>query len=61
MAIYIANINGDWWQHHEGDVLYVLDSKDIPSDVDSESIEGDKFENLITEYGKPLAIGVSNE
>lgn len=56
MTVYIANINGDWWEHKEGDSLFVLDSSDLPDYIDPEDIEGDKFENLIIEYGTEFSL-----
>lgn len=61
MAIYISNINGDWWQFHEGHPLFVLDTNELPEQVLAEiadGIEEDKFENIIMEYGREMALDV---
>lgn len=61
MAIYISNINGDWWQFHEGHPLFVLDTNELPEEVlaeISDGIEEDKFENIIMEYGREMALDV---
>ena len=61
MAIYISNINGDWWQFHEGHPLFVLDTNELPEQALAEiadDIEGDKFENIIMEYGREMALDV---
>lgn len=60
MALYIANENGDWWQFDERDVLYILDTDNLPEEVAKEwqdengDVEWvDDF--LIWEYGKPVS------
>lgn len=61
MAIYISNINGDWWQFHEGHPLFVLDTNEVPETVLEEvyeALEGDKFEDVIMEYGREMALDV---
>ena len=59
MSIYIANTNGDWWEYHDGDPLFVLRTEDIPEGIEDDEIEGDKFEDIIIEYGKQLQIGAN--
>lgn len=54
MTIYMANENGDWWVYDINSPLYVLRSEDIPDDIDKESIEGDKFEDIIQEHGNTM-------
>jgi hypothetical protein len=61
MSTYIANSNGDWWEYHDGDPLFVLKTQDIPEHIELDEIEGDKFEHIIIEYGKQLQIGASND
>lgn len=60
MALYIANENGDWWRFDERDVLYILDTDNLPEEVAKEwqdengDVEWvDDF--LIWEYGRPVS------
>ncbi len=55
--IFIANENGDWWQHEPNRVLYVLDTDDLPEDVakeweDENGVIDWTDEDVIREYGK---------
>ena len=64
MAMFIANENGDWWEFRPTDVLYILDTDDLPEDVAKEwgylnedGTEGDgdwADDSLIWEYGKAV-------
>lgn len=59
--VWYASPNGDWWGGNEADFVMVLKESDLPADIDPESIEGDKFEDLITEFGKVAYIELGNE
>ena len=64
MTIYIANVNGDWWQYDPTHPIYVFDTDkltqgqfdDIMDDVGE--LEGDKFEDVIREYGQQVTLDV---
>jgi hypothetical protein len=64
MAIYISNINGDWWKHENDFPLFVLNTDDLTEsqlrDImeDVGELEGDKFEDVISEYGKQVTLHV---
>lgn len=64
MTVYIANVNGDWWQYDPTHPIYVLDTDKLtPSqlnDIMDEygELEGDKFEYVIQEYGKQVTPNV---
>lgn len=57
MTILIANENGDWWEHRDGDTVYVLDTDNLPEE---ERENWEKYsqmsESYIYEYGvaKPI-------
>ena len=34
--IFIANENGDWWQFRPEDVLYILNTDDLPEEIAKE-------------------------
>ena len=36
MAMFIANENGDWWQFRPEDVLYILNTDDLPEEIAKE-------------------------
>ena len=36
MAMFIANENGDWWHFRPEDVLYILNTDDLPEEVAKE-------------------------
>jgi hypothetical protein len=62
MAIYIANVNGDWWEYHPEHPLYVLDTDNL-NDVQISEIEdnwgsigADKFEQVIMQYGETVSL-----
>lgn len=56
MALIIANENGDWWGFDERDVLYILDTDDLPEEEKKNFDEsGDMDDFLIWEYGKPVS------
>lgn len=57
MAVYIANVNGDWWEYDSRQPLYILNTEEL-SQVQIDEIneehygfENDKFENVIMDYG----------
>lgn len=60
MAIYIANENGDWWEHVQGAELYILDvdklSPETLATIEEEwgplADLPDKFEKVIWRYGR---------
>jgi len=64
MTVYIANVNGDWWEHQSNFPLYVLDTKNLTQGEfdaimeDVGELEGDKFEDVIREYGKQVTLNV---
>lgn len=61
MAIYIANENGDWWEHVPGSSLYILNTEDLAPEELAEIEENwgpltegdlpDKLEKAIWQYG----------
>lgn len=64
MAIYIANENGDWWEHKPGHKLYVLDTDQLHPEqlarieedfgpLDEQDLP-DKFEKLIWRWHNGL-------
>lgn len=58
MAVYVTNVNGDWWQFSEGQPLFVLDTDELPEqllDEIADNIGEDKFENVIMEYGRQVS------
>jgi hypothetical protein len=61
MAIYVANVNGDWWEYHSSHPLFVLDTDEL-SEADlaiiGDEIGEDKFENLIMQYGREVLLDV---
>lgn len=62
MAIYIANVNGDWWEFTSDQPLYVLDTDLLSHEEEeyvNESLDSDKFERVIMEYGKRVNINGS--
>jgi hypothetical protein len=54
--VWYASPNGDWWTGSESDFVFVLKESDLPADIDPDSIEGDKFEDIITEHGTTVYI-----
>jgi len=63
MAIFIANQNGDWWEYDPKDVLYVLDTDDLPEEVAEEWREEDgritwTDWDVVYEYGKTVSQSV---
>lgn len=63
MTIYIANQNGDWWEHPNGDLLFVLDTdtldkKTFKNILEDYELAGDSWEDVIYEYGKELPLHV---
>lgn len=64
MTVYIANVNGDWWQYDPTHPIYVLDTDKLTQgqfdDIMDEvgELEGDKFEDVIQQYGKQVTLNV---
>lgn len=58
--VWYASPNGDWWGGSDADYVFVLKESDLPADFDPESIEGDKFEDIIIELGATAYIEVEN-
>ena len=54
--VWYASPNGDWWGGSDADYVFVLKESDLPSDIDPESIEEDKFEDIIMKHGKTVYI-----
>jgi len=55
--IWYASPNGDWWGGSDADYVFVLKESDIPEGMfDAESIEGDKFEDIIMKHGETVYI-----
>jgi hypothetical protein len=59
MPMFIANENGDWWRFEPKDVLYILDTDELPEEVAAdwrdENGEIDwTDEHTIWEYGKTV-------
>ena len=40
----------------DADYVFVLKESDLPADIDPESIEEDKFEDIITKHGSTVYI-----
>lgn len=62
MTIYIANMNGDWWEHIPNhDSIWILDT-DTLSDEQLQRVEddfnSDKFADTITELGSMVVVEV---
>lgn len=61
MAIYVANVNGDWWEYQAHHPLFVLDTDEL-SEADlaiiGDDIGEDKFEYLIMQYGREVRLDV---
>lgn len=64
MAIYISNVNGDWWEFNPIHPLFVLDTDDLTDEQLAGIIDeygdlcGDKFEDVIRDYGRETPIYV---
>ena len=64
MAIYISNVNGDWWEHDTTNPIYVLDTDNLTAEQTSVIMEyhggfcEDKFEDVIMAYGKQVTLHV---
>jgi hypothetical protein len=54
--VWYASPNGDWWVGSDADYVFVLKESDLPEGLEPESIEGDKFEDIITKHGKTVYI-----
>ena len=55
MALVIGNENGDWWMFNPKDVLYILDTNNLPEEEKKNFNELGEMDNyLIWEYGKPV-------
>ena len=58
--IYLANVNGDWWEYDSRDPLFVLDTDELNAVQMSEIIDEhsgfceDKFEQVVMEFGKTV-------
>lgn len=51
---WIASPNGDWWDGtHAPVTVHVVHEYELPEDIE---IEGDKFEDVIMEYGTEVKI-----
>jgi len=48
---WFASPNGDWWG--DSNVVHVLHEYELPEDIE---LEGDKFEDVIMEYGTEVEI-----
>lgn len=64
MTIYVANVNGDWWELTPSQPIFVLDTDELTEeqfrDILDEygELEGDKFEDAIQEYGRETTLNV---
>lgn len=64
MTKYISNVNGDWWEYHPEQPIFILDTADLTAEQLSAIIdehggfEEDKFEDVITQYGKQATLHV---
>ena len=61
MTIYIANVNGDWWEFHPEHPLFVLDTDKIDPELweaiqEDHELEGDKWEDAIMDHGVKVYI-----
>ena len=54
--VWYASPNGDWWGGSDADYVFVLKESDLPADIDPESIEEDKFEDIIVKHGSTVYI-----
>jgi hypothetical protein len=54
--VWYASPNGDWWVGSDADYVFVLKESDLPEGIELESIEGDKFEDIITKHGTTVYI-----
>jgi hypothetical protein len=69
MAIYLANVNGDWWATNAEQPLFVLDTDKLSPEMISriedytgldfaDVVEQDKFEEIIVEFGTKFFLGL---
>ncbi len=62
MAIYIANRNGDWWEHIPNeDAIWVLDTENLNEEqlIEVEdAFNADKFADTIYELGNKVIVEV---
>lgn len=62
MTRYIANANGDWWEYHVTQPLYLFDTDILTAEQfaniidEHEGLENDKFEDVIMEHGVPVSL-----
>jgi hypothetical protein len=72
MAVYVANVNGDWWQVHPEHAVFVLDTNNLSPDLIeriedytgmdfADVVEQDGFEEIITEFGKRIYLDLELE
>jgi hypothetical protein len=54
--VWYASPNGDWWGGSDADYVFVLKESDLPKDIDLDSIEEDKFEDVIMKHGTTVYI-----
>lgn len=69
MAIYLANVNGDWWATSAEQPLFVLDTDKLSPEMISriedytgldfaDVVGQDKFEEIIVEFGTKFFLGL---
>lgn len=62
MSLYVANVNGDWWEiENSVTPLWILDTNSLSEDLGEqvyEELGADKFEDFIKEHGKQLILNV---
>lgn len=55
MAIFIQNINGDWWEYRPGQTLCILNTDDLPAEEQEDWKTYGQMEGVwIAEYGKEV-------
>ncbi len=55
MAIFIQNVNGDWWEYRPGQALYILNTDDLPAEEQEDWETNGQMEGVwIAEYGKEV-------
>jgi hypothetical protein len=62
MAIYVANVNGDWWEIENSiSPVWILNTNTLSDELQEQvydELGADKFEDFIKEHGKQVLLNV---
>lgn len=69
MAIYLANVNGDWWEFRKEHPIYVLDTDKLSPETVAhiedytgldlaDVVEQHGFDQIITEFGDKIQLEI---